>query len=193
MLGEQYVSYDSDDILCLSSSVFLLQSSLSSLSHPPHSSPPSLYTQSYLNILAVSSWLGDSLWNMVIKNPFVWLQIWGCISEFYLLIYLSICLLIYYVYTHFFCYSRNVSCKDLVLYTGFGDPVFYKMYLSPTSCVHTHTHTQSFFFNGYIFLSFPGEWRAAVQILTLQKNLHYSCKRKTCAVWGKIIESWLLL
>lgn len=82
MSGEQYVSYDSDDILFLSPLVFPLQVLPHFPVTPSFFSPllPSIYTLSYLNILAASSWLEDSLWHTIIKISFVWLQIWMCTS-----------------------------------------------------------------------------------------------------------------
>lgn len=71
MLGEQYVRYDSDDILCLSPLDLPLQVLPLFLVTPSFFPLPSLYIHSILlNILPVSSWLGDSLRNMIIKKPF---------------------------------------------------------------------------------------------------------------------------
>jgi hypothetical protein len=167
VLGEQYVSNDSDDILFLSPLVFPLRI----LPHFPVTLsfflpfPPPIYTQSYLNILAVSSWLGDYLWNMIIRNSFCLaanLSVHICKSEDtnVLPIHLCIDLMCFYflppsVYTHSFCDGRYTNYKDLVLYMVLQS---YKTSLGLTSHVctclghaHTHTHTHTHKHTAIIF------------------------------------------
>lgn len=62
----------------------------------------------------------------------------------------------------FFCGSRSVNCKDLVLYSVFNDPVFYKICLGLILCMHMYTHTHTlivfwFFFLVDLFFSFSDE------------------------------------